>query len=619
MDLIIDAIRWILWLLVKGGFFIMDSIYSMVKTVVAFDIGKAEGIWDWWNGLCAFLIFLVFIRIIAYYLHCYIDEDKAIKSNPVSIFFRIGIICITIAFIPIITPYFTAIGSHSIEKFDTIFSTGNTFDTKIPTTGDPKVDEEIKKQYQAYAGMPSKLFMDGISNGKYPLYNMIDINETEFGLDHWFDGVPILGGVFNVTSAIFGQDGDYVYLPDTVLLIFLLIESVCAAYLFFMIGIQIVQRIFSIGMKILISPIPISGLVNPEDQSFGIWAKLIAGDMITNFFQFMMIKFVLMVASSESVIAMGPTVQPILFLGGMLCVLVGPGAIAQIIGGDGMGVNNTMQAMNTMRTMAHTGKTALSYAGGGLALAGAAGIYSSGRALGGKSLSGGDVDIPAASGESSAIYGGYDSFNGASAGGLPKAFSEEPTEKQEATAEKIGLDISGMSKGEASIALEKAGMERSYWHGVDSQGLNNIDGGANGTIDADMGNYDQANGVDKDPSVDANEKSRYTREGSYARRFADDAKMSAEEKGRPGIRNVATCGAQSLYQASANRLFGQRTVMRRGQYIQRNTRPQSMANFVHSMRDVTKPNINNTQTDKFNSVDNFNNADNFDQENEVNE
>ena len=101
--------------------------------------------------------------------------------------------------------------------------------------------------------------------------------------------------------------------------------------------------------------------------------------------------------------------------------------------------------------------------------------------------------------------------------------------------------------------------------------------------------------------------------------------MSAEEKGRPGIRNVATCGAQSLYQASANRLFGQRTVMRRGQYIQRNTRPQSMANFVHSMRDVTKPNINNTQTDKFNSldnfnsVDNFNNADNFDQENEVNE
>lgn len=580
MDLIIDAVRWMLWLLVKGGFFIMDSIYSMVKTVVAFDIGKAEGIWDWWNGLCAFLIFFVFIRIIAYYLHCYIDEDKAKKSNPISIIFRVGIVCITIVFIPIITPYFTAIGSHSIEKFDEIFVTGETFDMKIPSTGDPKVDEEIKKQYHAYAGMPSKLFMDGISNGKYPLYNMININETEFGMDHWFDGVPVLGGVFNVTSAIFGQDGDYVYVPDTVLLIFLLIESACAAYLFFMIGIQIVQRIFSIGMKILISPIPISGLVNPEDQSFGIWAKLLAGDMITNFFQFMMMKFVLMVASSASVIAMGPTIQPLLFLGGMLCVLVGPGAIAQIIGGDGMGVNNTMQAMNTMRSMAHTGKTALSFAGGGLAFASAAGIYGSGRALGGKSLSGGDVDMSTAGG-SSAIHGGFDSFSGASAGGLPKAFSEEPTGKQEATAEKLGLDISGMSKGEA---LEKAGMERSYWHGTDSQGLNNIDGGANGTISADMGNYDQANGVDND----VNEKIRYTREGSYARRFADNAKMSAEEKGRPGIRNVAIVGAQSLYQASANRLFGKRTVMRRGQYIQRNTRAQSMANFTHTMRNVTK-------------------------------
>ncbi len=609
MDLIIDAVRWMLWLLVKGGFFIMDSIYSMVKTVVAFDIGKAEGLWDWWSGLCAFLIFFVFVRIIAYYLHCYIDEDKAIKSNPVSIFFRIGIICITIAFIPIITPYFTAIGSHSIEKFDTIFVTGNTFDTKVPTTGDPKVDEEIKKQYQAYAGMPSKLFMDGISNGKYPLYNMININETEFGLDHWFDGVPVLGGVFNVTSAIFGQDGDYVYLPDTVLLIFLLIESLCAAYLFFMIGIQIVQRIFSIGMKILISPIPISGLVNPEDQSFGIWAKLLAGDMITNFFQFMMMKFVLMVSSSTSVIAMGPTIQPILFLGGMLCVLVGPGAIAQIIGGDGMGVNNTMQAMNTMRSMAHTGKTALSFAGGGLAFASAAGIYGSGRILGGKSLSGGDVDTPTDSGVSSAIHGGYDSFNGTSAGGLPKALSEEPAGKQEAVAEKLGLDNSGMNKGEASIALEKAGIDRSYWHGTgtDSQGLNNIDGGANGTIAADMGNYNQANGAVND--LDANEKSRYTREGSYARRFADDAKMSAEEKGRPGIRNVAVCGAQSLYQASANRLFGKRTVMRRGQYIQRNTRAQSMANFTHAMRNVAKTDqssINDPVDDIF-------------QENEVNE
>ena len=589
MDYIIDAIRWILWLLCKSGFFIMDSIYSMIKTVVTFDIGTASGLWDWWQGLCIFLIFFIFIRVIALFLHGFIDEEKAVKNNPVSVIFRIGIICVVMVFMPMITQYFTAIGSNAIEKFDTIFFTGETFDTKIPKTGDAEIDKEIEEQYAAYAGMPSKIFMDGISDGKYPLYNMININETEGGMDHWFDGVPILGGVFNVTSAVFGQDGDYVYLPDTTMIIFLLIESLCAAYLFFMIGIQIVQRIFSIGMKVLISFYPISGLVNPDDQSFGIWSRLMAGDLITNFCQYMMLKFVLMVASSSSVISMGGTVQPFLFLGGMLCVLIGPGAIAQIIGGDGMGVNNTLQAMQSMRSMTHMGKTALSYAAGGMAMAGAAGVYGVGRSLGGKSLSGGDASAP------NVVRGGH---GGATIPGNPSAqgqqgqgssFYDEPTEKQEKAAKKQNIDISGMNRGEASLALEKSGMDKSYWHGADgNQNFGNFDGGANGTIaDGAAGNYNQENGAQQDL--------RMTRENSFARRFADKAKGEAEDKGRPGMRNVAVSAGQSLYQASANRLFGQRTVMRRGQYIQRNTRPQSMANFAHSMRNAAKPSKTNPE------------------------
>lgn len=577
MDYIIDAIRWILWLLCKSGFFIMDSIYSMVKTVVSFDIGTATGLWDWWEGLCAFLIFFIFIRVIALFLHSYVDEDKAVKNNPISVIFRIGIICVILVFMPIITPYFTAIGSNAIEKFDTIFITGETFDTKIPKTGVEEIDKAIEEQYAAYAGMPSKIFMDGISDGKYPLYNMININETEGGMDHWFDGVPVLGGVFNVTSAIFGQDGDYVYLPDTTMIIFLLLESLCAAYLFFMIGIQIVQRIFSIGMKILISFYPISGLVNPEDQSFGIWVKLMAGDLITNFCQYMMLKFVLMVASSSSVISMGGTVQPFLFLGGMLCVLIGPGAIAQIIGGDGMGVNNTLQAMQSMRSMTHMGKTALSYAAGGMAMAGAAGVYGVGRSLGGKSLSGGDPGVPNAVGRGS----GSSTAPGTQEPGA--AFYKEPTDSQKQAADKQKININGMNRGEASLALEKSGMDKSYWHGSEgNQNFGSFDGGADGTIaDGAAGSYDQANGASPD--------SRMTRENSFARQFADKAKSQAENKGRPGMRNVAASAGQSLYQASANRLFGQRTVMRRGQYIQRNTRPQSMANFAHSMRNATRP------------------------------
>lgn len=526
------------------------------------------------------------------YLHSYIDEDKAVKNNPLNVIFRIGVICVIVVYLPLFTSYFTAIGATAIEKFDSIFITGETFDTKVPHTGDAETDKLIEEQYAAYVGMPSKLFMDGISNGKYPLYKMIDINETEWGLDHWFDGVPILGGVFNVTSSILGQDGDYVYLADTTMILFLFVEAACAAYLYFMIGIQISQRIFSIGMKILISFVPISGLVNPEDQSFGIWLKLMAGDLITNFCQFMMMKFVLMIASSSPVIAMGPSVQPFLFLGGMLCVLVGPGAIAQIIGGDGMGVNNTLQAMQSVRSMAHMGRTALSYATGGIAFAGAAGVYGLGRTVGGESLSGGNEHF--SYGRGMPQGNGNGGIPGMNSNIPPKAFQEPPTEKQYSAALSRGIDISGMSKGEASLALESAGLDKSYWSGRDSFG--NFNGGANGTIsDKGMNNYSAENaGTDETP--------RMTREGSYARRFADRADKNAKENNRPGLRNVAATGAASLYQASANRLFGQRTVMRRGQYIQRNTRPQSMANFVHSMRNTPKQNETKQEGDEVNDV-----------------
>lgn len=585
MDMIVDSIRWLLWLLCKAAFFLMDSIYSMIKTVIAFDIGNESGLWQWWEGICVFLVFFIFIRIIALFLKSYMDENHAVKNNPVSVIFKIGCICIVILFTPTIVSYFTSIGSIAVEKFDQIFISGETIDAKVPTTGNAEVDKEIAELYASYEGMPSKMFMDGISQGKYPIYTMININETEAGgLDHWFDGVPILGGVFNITSSLLGADGDYVFLPDTTMIVFLLIEALVAAYLFFMMGIQIAQRIFSIGMKVLISPIPISGLINPDDQSFGMWAKLITGDLLTNFFQFMLMKFVLMIVSSPSVINMGITTQPVLFLGGMLCVLVGPGAIAQIIGGDGMGINNTLQAMQSMRTMAHTGKTIASYATGGIAFAGAAGTYGLGRALGGESLSGGNENFSYGRGMPQRVQNGDGGVPGMGSDIPPKAFQESPTQKQYDAAKSRGIDIDGMSKGEASLALEKAGMNKSYWSGKDNFG--NFDGGANGTIsDKGMDNYSSENaGTDESKQ----EEPRMTREGSFARRFADRANESSEENNRPGLRNVAAIGASSLYQASATRLFGQRTVMRRGQYIQRNTRPQSMANFAHSLRNSVK-------------------------------
>ena len=89
-------------------------------------------------------------------------------------------------------------------------------------------------------------------------------------------------------------------------------------------------------------------------------------------------------------------------------------------------------------------------------------------------------------GSNNPMTGAYDPENGPGngsgsrgAGNIPpRAFSEPHTEKQAQAARKYGIDISDMSKGDASLALDKAGMDKSYWRGSNPAG-----GGASGTID----------------------------------------------------------------------------------------------------------------------------------------
>ncbi|MCC2855887.1 hypothetical protein LK523_21080, partial [[Clostridium] innocuum] len=57
----------------------------------------------------------------------------------------------------------------------------------------------------------------------------------------------------------------------------------------------------SIAVKILISPYPISGIINPDDRSFGLWVKLISADLISNVLQYIILLLVLAVTSSKTV------------------------------------------------------------------------------------------------------------------------------------------------------------------------------------------------------------------------------------------------------------------------------------------------------------------------------
>ena len=630
MDLVIDGVRWVLWILVKGSLFLIDSVYNIIRPILTFDIGSSSIIWQWWTILMIFLFIFTLLRVVAMTLKVAIDEEYVMKLSALQTFYRILAIAFIVAMTPLAIKEATAFSSVMMDSVAKTFVIDNNFANAKPKTDNKLQQDIVDKLYKEYEGMPSQIFISSASNGKYPPYQLIDINATEGGMDHWFDGVPVIGGIFNVTSALIGADGDYVYFPDTTMLIFLIVEGVCGAYMFLLMAIQISQRMISIGVKILISPYPVSGIVNPDDRSFGLWVKLISADLISNVLQYIILLLVMAVTSSKAVQNFGIVGQGIFFLGGMLAVLIGPGQVAQIIGGDGMGLFMTMQGFQAMSALKGVtqaiGHKGMSMAGGAAAL----GTYGAGRMFGLNSL--GNYPGGNGPGSSNPTPGAYDPSSdpsrnpnggGSGPGGAgnipPKAFNEGPTEKQAKTAAALGINIGGMSKGEASLALDKAGAGESFWSNWNKQ-----NGGASGTIDKgnqtygyentpgsvsssgdelghtgsvdhrDMAarNIDVNDGLDASAGTDALSGStavqqdgmdstpRLSREGTTARRVGDS--------GNIGARVVSKVGRAAYYSAG-NRLMGQKTVVRGGRYVYKNTRAQNLSNMHAGINDLIRP------------------------------
>ena len=613
MDLVIDGVRWVLWILVKGSLFLIDSVYNIIRPILTFDIGSSSVIWNWWSILMIFLLIFTLLRVFAMTLKMAIDEEYAMKLSPLQTFYRILAIAFIVAITPLAIKEATAFSSVMMDSVAKTFVIDNNFANAKPKTDNKLQQDIVDKLYKEYEGMPSQIFISSASNGKYPPYQLIDINATEGGMDHWFDGVPVIGGIFNVTSALIGADGDYVYFPDTTMLIFLIVEGVCGAYMFLLMAIQISQRMISIGVKILISPYPVSGIVNPDDRSFGLWVKLISADLISNVLQYIILVLVMAVTSSKAVQNFGIVGQGIFFLGGMLAVLIGPGQVAQIIGGDGMGLFMTMQGFQAMSALKGVtqaiGHKGMSMAGGAAAL----GTYGAGRMFGLNSL--GNYPGGNGPGSSNPTPGAYDpssdpSRNPNGGGSGPGGAGNIPP---------LCINIGGMSKGEASLALDKAGAGENFWSNWNKQ-----NGGASGTIDKgnqtygyentpgsvsssgdelghtgsvdhrDMAarNIDVNDGLDASAGTDALSGStavqqdgmdstpRLSREGTTARRVGDS--------GNIGARVVSKVGRAAYYSAG-NRLMGQKTVVRGGRYVYKNTGAQNLSNMHAGINDLIRP------------------------------
>lgn len=354
-DWVMDFVRNLIFSLAMLASWMSDQIFSVLKVIALLDIGEFENLWIWHSLLLVFLTLFVTFRVFIMYFKALANEEyREQKYKPMHAV--IGILCISlvIGIFPIATKFITSSTAYVIENTPVFLNAEldaiNPSDIIITNTirGLKHAEKDsIKEQKETYT-------MNEISK---------KLNEKE------------------------GKK--YKYLPELWQLFFVIGIMIVFGGGMVLLAIQFAKRVYSIILKIIISPIPISSLVDPNSDKFGVWLKLLLADFITNFIQYLLLFVVLLTASSKFVLDLGFFVAVILLIGGLLFILEGVPQISHLIGGD-VSTGSIMQQLSTIRMatrgFGHSiGKGVAFGAGVGLT-AGAVGIYGAGRAAGAKGL-----------------------------------------------------------------------------------------------------------------------------------------------------------------------------------------------------------------------------------------
>lgn len=358
MGIIIDIIRSFLWGLAYAVFVIGDAIYDVTIQVGSLDIGQLSLVWDWWALLSIMIAGISMIRILIMGVRYFLEEDLQEKLDFFKIFGRVMLVSMAIALMPLGVKYITGAGQVFVQNVGLV--TGHQ-DTSTPST--LIISSVIGDSFKVEDGA------GGYEIPKTYALSDIDINhKTEGSKDYQF----------------FNEMGD---------LFVLIIMGGIAVVGLVLVGIEVAERYFKLGIKILISPIPISGLVNPDDQGFQKWYRLVIADVVLNCIQILSLFFILTVASSNTIRTKGVWVTLVMFIGGLFAVLKGVPELAPIIGGDSS-TQGALQQMAAIRQATNGMGSfvggavggAVGAVGGALATTGAGATYGVGRALGGKSI-----------------------------------------------------------------------------------------------------------------------------------------------------------------------------------------------------------------------------------------
>lgn len=354
-DWIMDFIRSFLFSIAMLFSWISDQLYLVLKTVSTLNIDEYENLWTWYGLLLVFIIVCVFFRVVVMFIKASFDEEyRDRKYNPLKVFTGMFLIAITISIFPIVTKYAISSSVYITEKTSLFLNAeiDNINPSDIIITNSVNGLKDTEK---------------GSVNGEEESYTMEEINKN-----------------LNLK-----EDGKYRYFPELWHILFIGGVMIVFGMGIVLLTFQYAKRFYSIMSKILISPIPISSLIENDSDKFSMWLKMLLSDLITNFIQFLLLFVVLLSASSSFIIKKGFFVSVILLIAGIFFILEGVPQVTQLIGGD-MSTGGVIQQLSSIRMATrgtgHSLKKGLAFGTGVAATTAAAGIYGAGRATGGKSI-----------------------------------------------------------------------------------------------------------------------------------------------------------------------------------------------------------------------------------------
>ena len=355
LDWIIEGLRWIVWGFTAACLELMDVCYDLITKIASADFLSSKEVWSWYYSLMAFLGVLIFIRFFSVFLKVSFDEEFREKFSGVQVFNKIIAIGLVIGLLPMIVGGISNISVNGIKNISVLVGSSS---IKEPST--------------------------------FLITSFMNTDNGEFNEDGtWVEGNQTTYTLEDVDINEEGEDDDYKFFNAIQDLFIMALLGVAASIMLIINGIQIGKRMFSLVMKILVAPLPISSMIVPGDETFTMWRKMIISDYLMNFVQTLMIMVVMILSSSTFVRQFGLWVQIIMFIAGLLLLLSGIPELAKILGGDTSQANILQQIASfrmATRGVGHSlGKAAgaIGTAGTGIA---AGGAYATGRMLGGKSI-----------------------------------------------------------------------------------------------------------------------------------------------------------------------------------------------------------------------------------------